>query len=174
VELRGFKPLTFCMPCRLIWSDGVAVGRVPAGQRILPSEYVALGRAESRPVATLLVTGFSDLRSKEVPAALAGYIGPTFVRTPGRSVTCPRRACLTRKFPRLVWHVTITYLVASGVLAALGLDQMPRSSIATGTFSAAIGTPVRERAAFGVRAGGASLLIHVCVDSAYMIVVDYS
>ena len=39
---------------------------------------------------------------------------------------------------------------------------MPRSSIATSTFSAAIGTPVRERAAFEVRADGASLLVHVC------------
>ena len=84
VELRGFEPLTFYMPCRPILSDGVAVGRVRAGQRILPSEYVALGRAESRPVVTWLVTGFPDLRSKEVPAALAGYIGPTFVRSPGR------------------------------------------------------------------------------------------
>jgi hypothetical protein len=68
---------------------------------------------------------------------------PVF-RTPGRSVTRSRRACLTRKFLRLVWHVTITYLVASGVSAALRLDRMPRSSIATSTFLAAIGTPVRR------------------------------
>ena len=70
--------------------------------------------------------------------------------------------------------MTITYLVVSGVSAALRLDQMPRSSIATSTFSAAIGTPVRERAAFEVRADGVSSLVHVCVDSAYMIAVDYS
>jgi hypothetical protein len=176
VELRGFEPLTFCMPCRPILPDGVAVDCVRAGQRILASEYVALGRMESRPVVTWLVTGFSDLRSKEVSAALAGYIGRPSSGLPdaGRSVTRPRRASLTRKFLRLVWHVTITYLVASGVSAAVGLDQMPRSSIATSTFSVAIGAPVRERAAFGVRAGGASLPVHVCVDSAYLIAVDCS
>ena len=35
VELRGFEPLTFCMPslpCSRVSSDGVAVGPVTAGQ----------------------------------------------------------------------------------------------------------------------------------------------
>jgi hypothetical protein len=32
VELRGFEPLTFCMPCSTIPSDGVALGLVFAGQ----------------------------------------------------------------------------------------------------------------------------------------------
>jgi hypothetical protein len=30
VELRGFEPLTFCMPCSPIRSDGVALGPVAA------------------------------------------------------------------------------------------------------------------------------------------------
>jgi hypothetical protein len=33
VELRGFEPLTFCMPCSTIPSDGVALGPVSADQR---------------------------------------------------------------------------------------------------------------------------------------------
>jgi len=32
VELRGFGPLTFCMPCSMIQSEDVALGPVPAGQ----------------------------------------------------------------------------------------------------------------------------------------------
>ena len=32
VELRGFEPLTFCMPCSRVSSDGVALGLVPAVQ----------------------------------------------------------------------------------------------------------------------------------------------
>ena len=32
VELRGFEPLTFCMPCSTIPSDGVALGPVSANQ----------------------------------------------------------------------------------------------------------------------------------------------
>jgi hypothetical protein len=32
VELRGFEPLTFCMPCSTIPSGGVALGPVTAGQ----------------------------------------------------------------------------------------------------------------------------------------------
>ena len=32
VELRGFEPLTFCMPCTANSSDGVACGLVSAGQ----------------------------------------------------------------------------------------------------------------------------------------------
>ena len=33
VELRGLEPLTFCMPCSTIPSEGVALGLVPALQR---------------------------------------------------------------------------------------------------------------------------------------------
>jgi len=33
VELRGFEPLTFCMPCSRVSSDGVALGPVPAGHQ---------------------------------------------------------------------------------------------------------------------------------------------
>jgi hypothetical protein len=33
VELRGFEPPTFCMPCMPVSSDGVALGRITAGQR---------------------------------------------------------------------------------------------------------------------------------------------
>jgi hypothetical protein len=33
VELREFEPLTFCMPCSTIPSDGVALGPVTALQR---------------------------------------------------------------------------------------------------------------------------------------------
>ena len=33
MELRGFEPLTFCMPCIRDSSDGVAVGPVPAGHQ---------------------------------------------------------------------------------------------------------------------------------------------
>jgi hypothetical protein len=32
VELRGFEPLTFCMPCLPVQSGEVAGGRVTAGQ----------------------------------------------------------------------------------------------------------------------------------------------
>jgi hypothetical protein len=32
VELRGFEPLTFCMPCMPVSSDGVTIGPVTAGQ----------------------------------------------------------------------------------------------------------------------------------------------
>jgi len=32
VELRGFEPLTFCMPCSMVSSDGVALSLVTAGQ----------------------------------------------------------------------------------------------------------------------------------------------
>jgi hypothetical protein len=32
VELRGFEPLTFCMPCMPVSSDGVALGPVAAGE----------------------------------------------------------------------------------------------------------------------------------------------
>jgi len=32
VELRGFEPLTFCMPCSTIPSEDVALGPVPADQ----------------------------------------------------------------------------------------------------------------------------------------------
>ena len=32
VELRGFEPLTFCMPCSMVSSDGVALGPVTAVQ----------------------------------------------------------------------------------------------------------------------------------------------
>jgi hypothetical protein len=32
VELRGFEPLTFCMPCMLVSSDGVGLGPVAAVQ----------------------------------------------------------------------------------------------------------------------------------------------
>jgi hypothetical protein len=32
VELRGFEPLTFCMPCSTIASEGVALGLVTAVQ----------------------------------------------------------------------------------------------------------------------------------------------
>jgi hypothetical protein len=32
VELRGFEPLTFCMPCSMVSSDGVALGPVTADQ----------------------------------------------------------------------------------------------------------------------------------------------
>jgi len=32
VELRGFEPLTFCMPCSMIPSEDVALGLVAAGQ----------------------------------------------------------------------------------------------------------------------------------------------
>jgi len=30
VELRGFEPLTFCMPCRQVSSDGVVLGPIAA------------------------------------------------------------------------------------------------------------------------------------------------
>ena len=32
VELRGFEPLTFCMPCSMVSSDGVVLGLVTAVQ----------------------------------------------------------------------------------------------------------------------------------------------
>ena len=32
VELRGFEPLTCCMPCSMVSSDSVALGPVTAGQ----------------------------------------------------------------------------------------------------------------------------------------------
>jgi hypothetical protein len=32
VELRGFEPLTFCMPCLAAPSDVIALGRITAGQ----------------------------------------------------------------------------------------------------------------------------------------------
>jgi len=32
VELRGFEPLTFCMPCSTIPSDGVALGPITTDQ----------------------------------------------------------------------------------------------------------------------------------------------
>ncbi len=32
VELRGFEPLTSCMPCLAVSSDGIALGRITAGQ----------------------------------------------------------------------------------------------------------------------------------------------
>jgi hypothetical protein len=32
VELRGFEPLTFCMPCSRVSSDGVVLGPVAAVQ----------------------------------------------------------------------------------------------------------------------------------------------
>ena len=32
VELRGFEPLTFCMPCIPVSSEGVALGPVAAGE----------------------------------------------------------------------------------------------------------------------------------------------
>jgi hypothetical protein len=32
VELRGFDPLTSCMPCLAVSSDGIALGRITAGQ----------------------------------------------------------------------------------------------------------------------------------------------
>ncbi len=32
MELRGFEPLTFCMPCMPVSSDGVALGPVTAVQ----------------------------------------------------------------------------------------------------------------------------------------------
>jgi hypothetical protein len=45
VELRGFEPLTFCMPCMPVSSDGVALGPVTADQshydvweRLAPSD----------------------------------------------------------------------------------------------------------------------------------------
>ena len=34
-ELRGFEPLTSCMPCLTVSSDGIALGRITAGQRNL-------------------------------------------------------------------------------------------------------------------------------------------
>ena len=36
MELRGFEPLTFCMPCMVVSSDQVRLGPVLAGQ----SDYV--------------------------------------------------------------------------------------------------------------------------------------
>jgi hypothetical protein len=44
VELRGFEPLTFCMPCMAVSSDNVGVGRITAGQKDIG---VWLGRALS-------------------------------------------------------------------------------------------------------------------------------
>jgi len=35
VELRGFEPLTFCMPCLSIPSGWVASGRIAAGQNVI-------------------------------------------------------------------------------------------------------------------------------------------
>ena len=32
VELRGFEPLTSCMPCLAVSSDGIALSRIAAGQ----------------------------------------------------------------------------------------------------------------------------------------------
>jgi hypothetical protein len=32
VELRGFEPLTSCMPCLTVSSDGIVLGRVTALQ----------------------------------------------------------------------------------------------------------------------------------------------
>ena len=32
VELRGFEPLTFCMPCSMVSSDSVALGPITALQ----------------------------------------------------------------------------------------------------------------------------------------------
>jgi hypothetical protein len=33
VELRGFEPLTFCMPCMPVTSDDIGLGRITAGRR---------------------------------------------------------------------------------------------------------------------------------------------
>jgi hypothetical protein len=44
VELRGFEPLTSCMPCLTVPSDAVAPGRVTAGQG---NSVVRLGRTPS-------------------------------------------------------------------------------------------------------------------------------
>jgi hypothetical protein len=32
VELRGFEPLTFCMPCMPVSSEGIVLGRITAGR----------------------------------------------------------------------------------------------------------------------------------------------
>jgi hypothetical protein len=31
VELRGFEPLTSCMPCLAVWSDGIVLSRIAGG-----------------------------------------------------------------------------------------------------------------------------------------------
>jgi len=40
VELRGFEPLTFCMPCSMVSSDSVAMGPITA----LQSNFDVWGR----------------------------------------------------------------------------------------------------------------------------------
>ena len=61
VELRGFEPLTSCMPCLVVLSDGIALGRITADQTKSVSERVALRLVLPGVVVTWIVTGFPDL-----------------------------------------------------------------------------------------------------------------
>jgi len=60
VELRGFEPLTFCMPCLQVSSGGVSLGCVSARQgnglvwQSLPASAVVWG---ALPLGSSLVTG---------------------------------------------------------------------------------------------------------------------
>jgi len=61
VELRGFEPLTFCMPCMRVSSDGVALRPVTALQSALVSGYVLSGRRNLGALGLGLVLAYRPL-----------------------------------------------------------------------------------------------------------------
>ena len=66
VELRGFEPLTFCMPCIPVSSDGVALVRLPRVNGVTATGNVALRLAESGGVGTCFGTCFPVLPGSRV------------------------------------------------------------------------------------------------------------
>ena len=61
MELRGFEPLTFCMPCMRVSSDGVALRPVTALQSALVSGYVLSGRRNLGALGLGLVLAYRPL-----------------------------------------------------------------------------------------------------------------
>jgi hypothetical protein len=61
VELRGFEPLTFCMPCTSNSSEAVPLALFPQVRALRLFGAVVLGLTGTGGVGTWLVTGFPDL-----------------------------------------------------------------------------------------------------------------
>jgi hypothetical protein len=73
VELRGFEPLTSCMPCLALTSDDVLLVGLPQAGTMWVSECVALGLSLPDGDVTWFVTGFlSPLECRNLHAVQLG------------------------------------------------------------------------------------------------------
>ena len=73
VELRGFEPLTFCMPCLAVSSGGVSLGRITARQ--------GDGLVWSGLAASVVLWGRCHLVCHWLPATFRAQWGPWVVDT---------------------------------------------------------------------------------------------